>query len=76
MFSVSLLFFTGCASKKEIIPITKVVEIKPPQHLTKPTPIPAWIGETNQDLAEYVLELREAVDMCNADKGKIMPKGN
>ena len=66
-----LFLVVGCASKEEIIPISKVVEIKAPKHLTNPTPVPAWNGTTNQDLIEYVIELKEALNMCNADKGKI-----
>ncbi len=67
----SLLFalqLTGCASKKEIVPITKLIELRTPKHLQMPTPVPEWNGTTNQDLIEYVLELKEALNMCNADK--------
>jgi len=71
LMGLPMLFMGGCASKQELIPITKLIELRAPKHLTKPTSVPAWRGATNQDLIEYVLELKEALNMCNADKAGV-----
>lgn len=33
--------------------------------------MPEWIGTTNADFAEYALDLRQALNACNADKSAI-----
>ena len=42
-----------------------------PAYLTAETPTPLWDGVTNADLVDYVLNLRQALGSCNADKAAI-----
>lgn len=45
---------------------TNIHEIKAPQFLLEPLPIPPFIGETNEDLLLYTLSLEENLSLCNA----------
>lgn len=49
------------------------VVIRPqlPEMLTAPTTEPEWAGTSNMELVEYILELRDALGRCNADKAAI-----
>lgn len=48
--------------------VPQIVRVMPPDALMQATPVPAWNGTTNGDLLGHTLDLRQAVDACNADK--------
>lgn len=37
-----------------------------PAYLIEETPVPAWNGKTTADLVEYTLDLKQALQQCNA----------
>lgn len=48
-----------------------VIRQDAPAYLTAETPVPLWTGVNNADLVDYVLNLRQALGACNADKAAI-----
>ena len=61
---VFLLLSAGCSGTvREMPPI--------PEALLTPRETPTWQGETNGDLLGYVLELKEALGRCAADRAAI-----
>lgn len=56
-----LVFLAGCSTA----PRVEVVEVYPPGHLTAACPVPERAVQTNADLASLVLDLREALGLCN-----------
>lgn len=58
------LYLTGCASCPDPIPTSP----PPTAHLLLPTPLPYCDPETNGDLLECLIQTRQALDSCNADK--------
>lgn len=69
-----LLPLTGC-SGKPVATLPVVIRRDIPAHLTEETPVPIWAGTTNADLVEHVLDLRQALGACNADKKAIKAAG-
>ena len=58
------LYLTGCASCPDPIPTSP----PPVEHLLLPTPVPVCDPETNGDLLECLIQTRQALGSCNADK--------
>ena len=48
-----------------------VIEPAVPEALTRATPVPAWHGTTNRDMADWTLALLAGLRACNADKAAI-----
>lgn len=65
------LLLTACGTKKEFIPTTKLIETKTPNYLLTPTPSPTLEGNTNAHLLQLLLDYKEALLKCNADKEAI-----
>lgn len=70
------LFLTGSSgcAQKTVVPMVSMVSDPFPEHLVLQTPEPVLPGGpllTNADLVDYLLSLKEAVRMCNADKAAI-----
>lgn len=63
--SVGLL---GCGMQKEYVNTTKLIEVRAPEYLLAPTQIPSLEGNTNADLLRLILDYKEALHKCNADK--------
>ena len=42
-----------------------------PDYLLADEEVPVFIGETNGELIEYIILLRENIELCNADKTAI-----
>lgn len=62
LFLASLLVVLGgCAS----VPAVEVVRVTPPTALLAACPVPDRAVRTNGDLAALVLDLREALGLCN-----------
>ena len=59
--------FAACSSK-QIVTEPTTIYIKPPQHLTLPTPEPVCAATTNGALLECYLSARDALRAANADK--------
>jgi len=52
-----------------MVTVTKVVRVVPPEHLMEQTPGPDCSkAETNGDLVQCILDYRDALGRCNADK--------
>ena len=53
-----------------MVPVAIVNHAPLPGHLVEPTPVPEWLPDdaTNGDLLNYLLDLRHALNRCNADK--------
>lgn len=64
---------TGC-SGKPVATVPVVIRQEAPAYLTAETPVPLWSGSTNADLVVYALDLRQALESCNADKAAIRGK--
>lgn len=65
------LCLTACGTKKEYIPTTRLIETKTPEYLLTPTPSPTLEGNTNAHLLQLILDYKEALHKCNADKEAI-----
>lgn len=64
-----LLSLYGCGTKIE----TPVIqEQKIPVFLVEETPVPQFNGKSNEDLLDYVFDLRYALELCNADKNTVL----
>lgn len=63
-----LLSLIACSQKTEFVQTSEIIEIKPSAHLMQHTEEPIWTGQTNEDLIQYIFELKEALARCNADK--------
>lgn len=61
---VCFLMLTGCANRGSPI----VVPCSPPVVYLQDVAEPTLDGQTNKDLARYVLELKEALKRSNLDK--------
>ena len=48
-----------------------VVKETPPGHLLIAVPCPEFGGRVNMDLVQYVLDLRDALGLCNANIGAL-----
>lgn len=56
-------------SRVEYVPVAQ--ELALPEHLTRPVPEPELAGDSNRDLVRLVLDTREALRTCNADKAAL-----
>lgn len=54
-------FLAGCST----VPAVEVVKVTPPEALLTACPVPSRPVATNGDLAALVLDLREALGLCN-----------
>lgn len=64
---LALAFLTACATPSAP-PVPPPVKLLPPESLLQEAPEPRLLGETNEDLAQWALELLGAVRLLNADK--------
>jgi hypothetical protein len=58
----------GCSSnpiKTEVVTVNVPTYIQLPAELTQPVPVPSVDVQTNADLAEYALKVRQALDEAN-----------
>lgn len=62
------LCLCACGTKKEYISTTRLIETKTPEYLLEPTPSPVLEGPTNAHLLQLILDYKEALLKCNADK--------
>jgi len=51
--------------------VPQIFRVMPPDALMQPTPRPVFNGTTNGDMLEHAMDLRHAVDACNADKAAL-----
>jgi hypothetical protein len=63
----AILIVSGCAAA----PVPCPAPVYPPPVYLQDVPAPALAGFTNAALAEYVLELRRALDRSNLDKSRL-----
>ena len=66
-----LLCLTGCG-KSLSHPVPVVLRPEFPAHLCAPVEEPVFTGKTNADLVEHVMDLRMALQYCNADKAAML----
>lgn len=64
LLSASLMLSAACSKTEPEVPMI-------PRQLLNPCAEPAWEGQTNGELIEHIMELREALGKCNADKAAI-----
>lgn len=62
------MIISGCSTapvKTEVVQVyvPKIVQV--PENLTSPIPVPDTAIDTNADLAEYAVKLRQALDKAN-----------
>lgn len=57
----AVTFLAGCST----VPAVEVVRVTPPEALLAACPVPDRDVRTNGDLAALVLDLREAMGLCN-----------
>ena len=72
-----LLFLTLCVVSCATVPTTveRVTYVHPPAALLQPTPPPGQDlseVESNEDLLKYCLDAKAALQMCNADKSRVL----
>ena len=70
MLLFPLLFLTACGSNAIKVE-TQTVKLAPPVELTAPTIVPQLIGNTNNDLLFWSLDLKSGIESCNTDKSLI-----
>ena len=60
----------GCAREPVSAP-PEVIKLTPPLSLLSETPHPDFSGSSNGDLINYLDEVGNALDVCNADKASV-----
>ena len=68
LISLSLMTISACSStpvKTETVTVHVPTYIQLPADLTQPVPVPSVDVQTNGDLAEYALKVRQALDEAN-----------
>lgn len=70
--TICLMLLSGC-STTEYVTVTETVVKKqyPPEHWLAECGSPVFIGNSNQDLMDYVLVMRTALNKCNEDKAAL-----
>lgn len=67
LFALPLL--TSCGGvPTAVVTEAKVERVTPPTTLLEPCPEPKLRGSRNGDLAQHIIDLRYALEKCNADK--------
>ena len=61
-----LLF--SCSSHREVIVETKLIKSVPPKILYQQIQEPLFVGKTNQDLINYIFDLKAVIKQYNIDK--------
>lgn len=50
---------------------TEIVKLTPPTEFIQDTPVPSFLGNQNEDLLYWSLDLKGNLEGCNLDKKKI-----
>lgn len=64
VLTLMCLMSYGCCS-------TEIIRVKPPEVFLQHTPDPIPEGKTYGDMISHCLKLREAMELCNADKASL-----
>jgi hypothetical protein len=64
------MWLPGCAHEPVSAP-PQVIKVTPPSALLLETPHPDFTGSSNGDLVNFIDEVGNALDMCNADKAAL-----
>lgn len=72
---LALAFLTACATPSAP-PVPPPVKLLPPQSLLAEAAEPRLLGETNEDLAQWALELLSVIRSLNSDKRALQEWAN
>ena len=74
MLALLLIILTGCATPP-IEVTTETIRLLPPGEFLQSTQVPSMIGDDNESLLVWSLELDAALEACNLDKTSILEWG-